>query len=107
MNLKGNTLDQIVERLIEAILADNIFSKDKLRPKLRAILGAWIKIQDSPVAGREPKTTTEKYIKTIEQKSLEQLYWRKQLEKQIGTHNMDAHYKSLKQHLIDQGFQQP
>jgi hypothetical protein len=107
MNLKGNTLDDIIERLIEAILADNIFSKDKLRPRLRAILGAWIKIQDSPVAGREPKTPAEKYIRTIEQKNLEQYFWRKQLEAKIGPQGMKAHYEALKQHLIEQGFQQP
>lgn len=93
MNTKGNNLDTVTERLVDAILSDNILQRDKLIPKCRA-----------PINYDEPKTPIGKLQKTIEQKDIENQYWRSKFTEIVGKKNMQPHYDDLTNKLIDSGY---
>lgn len=104
MNTIGNNLDTVTERLVDAILSDNILQRDKLIPKCRAIIQAWVRVNDRPVNYDEPKTPIGKLQKTIEQKDIENQYWRSKFTEVVGKQNMQPHYDELTSKLIDTGY---
>jgi|GEM_PF-1606812 hypothetical protein len=104
MNTRGNSLDEIAERLVDAILSDNFLQRDKLIPRCRSIIQAWVKVNDRPVNYDEPKTSSGKLQKTIEQRGFEKEYWRSKIIEIKGKENMQKYYDELDKSLIDMGY---
>ncbi len=104
MNTKGNNLDEVTLKLVDAILADHILQRDKLIPRVRAILQAWVKVSDRPADYNNITTDKGRLLKTIEQRGVELDYYKSKLKDAIGNENMLPCYKELETILIEQGF---
>ena len=104
MNTKGNNLDTVTERLVDAILSDNFLQRDKLIPRCRAIIQSWVKANDRPSNYDEPKTSNGKLQKTVEQRGIEKEYWRAKLIEIVGKESMQPYYDELRNKLIDTGY---
>lgn len=107
MNTKGNNLDAVTERLVDAILSDAFLQRDKLIPRCRAIIQAWVRANDRPANYDEPKTSYGKLQKTIEQKDIEKEYWRLKFIEFVGKKNMQPYYTDLRNKLVDMGYMSP
>lgn len=104
MNTKGNNLDTITERIVDAILADHILQREKIIPRVRAIIQAWVKVNDRPTDYNTIKTDKALLQKTIEHRGVEKEFWRNKLKEKIGSDNMQPYYEELNNTLIDSGF---
>lgn len=104
MNTKGNDLDAVTVRLVDAILSDHILQKDKLIPRVRSIIQAWVRINDRPPDYNSIKTDKGLLQKTIEQRGVEKEYWRNKLKETIGDDKMKPYYDELYNILVDNGF---
>src|SRR4051812_4728067 len=105
MNTKGNSLDDVVERLVDAILEDAILQRDKLIPRCRAIIQAWVRLNDRPNNYDEPKTPYGKLQKTIESRDIANVFWKDEIKKLVGPANMQPYYDDLSNKLIEAGYQ--
>ena len=81
-----------------------LFNREKLIPKVKAILKAWINVQDMPTNYDEPKTESGKLLKTVNQRGLEREFWRMKYIELIGEENMRKHYDELDKKLTELGF---
>lgn len=104
MNTKGNDLDTVTVRLVDAILSDHILQRDKLIPRVRAIIQAWVRANDRPADYDSIKTDKGLLQKTIEQRGVEKEYWRNKLKETIGADKMQPYYDELHNMLVDGGF---
>ena len=104
MNTKGNDLDAVTVKLVDAILSDHILQSDKLIPRVRSIIQAWVRVIDRPVNYDNIKTDKGLLQKTIEQRGMEKEYWRNKLKEEIGDNKMQSYYDELHNMLIDGGF---
>jgi hypothetical protein len=106
MNTKGNDLDEIAERLVDAVLADHILQRDKLIPRVRAIIQAWVKVNDRPADYNTIKTDKGILQKTIEQRGVEKEFWRNAMKENFGADKMQIYYEHLNKILVDGGFKE-
>jgi len=104
MNTKGNNLDDISERLVDAILSDNILSKEELIPKCRSILKAWVNAYDRPVNYDNIKTDKGVLQRTIEQRGFEKEFWKNKLSSLIGKEKMKEEYAEINKELEIKGY---
>lgn len=94
--MKDIKLNDICERIADAILADNIFSKPELIVKIRSILKIWFWKRAEPrsnAGGSENKYN--KVVQTLHKEKVECLYWRKEIRKLISENEMKFHYIEL------------
>lgn len=104
MNTKGNDLDTVSERLVDAILSDTFLQRDKLIPRCRAIIQAWVRVNDTPKNYDQPKTSNGKLQKTVEQRGIEKEFWRSKVIELVGKDKMQPLYDELKNRLIETGY---
>ncbi len=104
MNTKGNNSDDVAERIAEAILAEDVFSKKHMIPKIAAIIRAWIRENDKPADYNNIKTDKGLLVKTVEKKTLEVIFWRQQLRDLIGEEKMKPYYDNIQEELTKKGY---
>jgi hypothetical protein len=101
------SLDEIVSRIIDAILEERIFSREELHKRIRPILKIWLKCTDMPKI-----TSTQvlpKHIKTIESRRITAEYWRDKYKKVVTHDEMVKCYNEVNEIIADfqKQFNQP
>lgn len=98
------SLNEISDRIIEAVLAETYIEKKSLKKIIRPILNIWIKNANG---FRTQKASKPKLQKTIEQKDIELKYWLKKLRDVKGIENMQSYYEELDSILVKEGYKKP
>lgn len=96
------TVEEISNRIVEAILADNTFSKDDAKAKTASLIRVWVKRQDKPRKGKRSKT--DQYVQQIGKLKHEVTFWKSKLRQHASQSDMDSNYDELKSHLSDLGY---
>lgn len=104
MNLKGNNLDDVTTKIVDAILDEPILKKEVILPRVRIILKAWVNANDRPVNYNDIKTEKGQLQRTIEKRGLEKEYWRRKLKEITPVEKMETYYAEINKILKDNGF---
>ena len=104
MYTRGNNMETVAERLVDAILSDNYLSREKLIPRCKAILSAWIQSNDKPKNYNKITTEKGKLVKTIEQKNTEMKYWMQKVRELKNKDEMSDLYSELNSKLQSEGY---
>ena len=106
--MQNLTLDDITDRIIDAILDSNMFNRVSLQPKIRAILKIWLKKTDETKKYKHRKKTPEAALqKTIESRELQANFWRQFMIDKHGKENMQPFYDMLNKQMIEKGYMKP
>lgn len=97
-------LDDIAERIIDAVLNEPILNRENLHNLIRPILKIWLKGTDSFRRQKAPKS---KLQITIEQRDIEKRFWHNKLKDFIGRENIQKYYDELNDILIKEGYKKP
>lgn len=100
MNLKGNNVDEISDRIVSTFLEDAFLNKEKMIERCKVILKAWIKVSDVPKNYDKPTSDYGKLKQNMVRKDIEAQYWRKSLISIIGEEKMKNYYKEMDEILI-------
>lgn len=88
-------IDEIANRIIDAILSDNILTREKLKERIRPILKIWVKRADGVKKYRGKNTPKAKLQEHINQKEIELEFWKKKLREVVGGSNMHPLYDEI------------
>lgn len=94
------SLDEISERLIDAILNEQYINKENLHKIIKPILKIWLKKTDE---FKSQKASKSQLQKTIENRGLQQKFWLNKFREIIGEDNMQPYYDELQEILIKEG----
>ena len=86
---------EIAERIADAILSENLFSKEQLVTKIAPILKIWIHVKDKPQLGKVRKNSIDEMIQIQQKYKLEMQFW-KEIVKKLTNKPMQEHYDQLK-----------
>lgn len=95
------SLDEIAERLIDAILNEQYINKENLHKIIRPILKVWLKKTDGFKGQKASKCQLQK---TIENRGIQQKFWLDKFREIIGKENMQPYYDELDKILRDEGY---
>ncbi len=89
------SLDEISSQILNAISAEPFFNKETLHPRIRAILSAFIKVNNEPNPNK-PLTDKDRlrYIKQINENKIDIAFW-KRIVRNLDPENMETHYLTL------------
>ena len=96
------SLDEITQRIIDAILNERFISQVKLYDIIRPNLAIWIKQQNKI---KIPKANLSQLQKTVEIRGIEKDYWRSRVINMVGKRNMQEHYDKLNELLKSEGYE--
>jgi hypothetical protein len=106
MYTRGGNLTEISERLVDAILADNVLSKEKLIPKIRAIIKAWIAINDRPIDwDKTPITEMGKMKRNMQRDNMQKEFFKNKLKDLKTDEEMKIIYEESNKQLIYAGLE--
>lgn len=95
---KDLSLNDIAEKVVDAILEEKILSKESLIQRIRPILKIWIK------CANEPKITSNKvlpkHIKTIENRRITAEFWRDKYKMLVSKEELHKSYDEINEILI-------
>lgn len=92
-------IEEIANRMADAIISDNVFTKEKLIPKIVSILKIWINVKNQPVLGRRRKTNLEQMIQIQQKYKIEKDFWKNKV-KNLTNRPMQSYYNEL-QEIVD------
>lgn len=96
MNL---SLDEISNRVVDAVLDERMINKDSLIKRIRPILKIWLKNTDTHKnVSKKPK---DKLVHTIEQRGIERDFWKQSLKDIVGDDKMQEYYNIVNQKVKD------
>lgn len=85
---------EIAERIADAILSENLFSKEQLVTKIAPILKIWIHVKDKPQLGKVRKNSIDEMIQIQQKYKLEMQFW-KEIVKKRSDLPMQHYYDQL------------
>lgn len=104
-NRKDSSYQDLSKLIVSAIENEQFFQKDILLPKIKAILTAFrCNVSTANYNKIDNPTDAAKRIRLLEQKDVENYYWRNKVESIIGKENMPLCYKERDEHLSSRGF---
>lgn len=98
------SLDEIADRIIDAVLNERHINRESLRKIIRPILKIWLKKTDGFRRQKAPKS---KLQFTIENREIQQKYWMNKLKDMVGKDNMQSYYDELDSILVAEGYKKP
>lgn len=98
------SLDEIANRIIDAILNERHINKENLHKLIRPILKIWIKQVNQ---FRKQRASKSKLQSTIENRGIQQQFWKEKFKNLVGEKNMQPYYNELDSILIKEGFKKP
>jgi hypothetical protein len=87
------SLNDIAERVVDAVLEERFLNKKSLTKTIRPILKIWF--NKSSKHKKPSNKPTDKLLETIEVRGLERVYWRKKVEEIVGADNMRPFYDEI------------
>jgi len=95
------SLNDIAEKIINAILQEPHINRESLQLRIRPILKIWLKKTDE---FRTPKVPKTKLQFTIENREIQLRYWLNITRKIAGLENMQPYYDELDKELKEKGY---
>lgn len=86
-------IEEIAERVVEAIMAEPVFNKKALIKVTLPALKVWLKKTDTPK--KTGNVSKDKYLFTIAKRGVEVQYWKKVVRGFAGGEKMQVHYERL------------
>ena len=103
MSKKDLKLDEISERIADAILEERFFNKKTLIEKIKPLLKIWT--SNTSVPNKKRRTAdTHKLQWTIAKNIAEKRYWLNVLRKEIGEEKVKPYYDECRKHIADSGY---
>ena len=97
---------QVVEQIVEAVLEENIMSKDVLTARITPIISIWIR-ESKPVAVPEGKAELSEKLnrmqKAINFKSEERIFLSRELQKVLTKPELNEMYERLDAKMVELG----
>lgn len=104
MNGSTPSLDKVSENIVDTIIADKIFQKEKILPRVRSILKVWYNSMTRPADYDSIKTDKGLLQKTIEHRGVERDFWRLKITELVGKDKMQPYYDEINNLLKEKGF---
>lgn len=99
--MKDLSLDEISKRVTDAVLSQPYINRNELQSLIRPILKVWLKCTDEFKSQKANKT---KLQFTIENREVQQRFWRDKVRELVGSENMQSYYDELDNILVEQGY---
>jgi len=96
------SIDEIVSRIIDAIMAQPFIYREKLIETITPVLKIWIKQTDKYKKTGIPHI--DKLQLTIQSRDIQQKYWLNKFREVIGKERMQPYYDELNEILTREGF---
>lgn len=103
-NSKTISLDDLCDRIIDIFLDEPILDRKNLQPRIRSVLKIWHRATNIPKDYNNIKTDKGILQRTIEQKEIENQFWRDILKEEIDKDKLDKYFQNLDNILIDLGY---
>lgn len=95
------SLDEISKRIVDAVLAEPHINRESLQNLIRPILKIWLKCTDD---FKSQKANKPKLQFTIENREIQQRFWRNKVRELVGNENMQDFYDELDHILVELGY---
>lgn len=92
-------LDEIANRITDAVLEERFINKESLLKRIRPILKIWLKRADGVKNCKTKPATVHKLQWTVQAKRIEARYWLEVLRKEIGEDAMKPYYDKQTDYL--------
>lgn len=98
-NILGDHLkpDEISGEILKVILESRFFNEQELKPKITAIIKAFLSLSNDPARLEKPLANYErvKYLKSINTLNKEMNFWKSVVKDIVGKENMPLYYKQV------------
>lgn len=98
-------LDEIANRIIDAILEERHINRESLSLRIRPILKIWLKQTDAAItSNRKKHASKDKLQWTIEKRGMEIEFWLNEIRRLTNEDQMKEYYAKINKERILQGY---